>query len=57
MTRPFHYILIKMKDGFIFKKLKLLQLLNRQNETNIMKNTFTYVAVQTNTTTANKEQS
>jgi len=44
-----------MKDGFIFKKLKLLQLLNRQNETNIMENTFTYVDVQTNTTTANKE--
>jgi len=44
-----------MKDGFIFKKLKLLQLLNRQNETNNMENAFTYVAVQTNTTTANKE--
>ena len=55
MARPFHYILIKMRNGFILKKLKLLQLLKRQNETNIMENTFTYAAVQTNTTTADKE--
>jgi hypothetical protein len=57
MARPFHYILIKMENGFIYKKLKLLQLLKHQNETNIMENTFTYADVQTNTGTADEEKS
>jgi len=55
MARPFHYILIKIKNGFILKRLKLLLLLKHQNEINIMENTFTYAAVQTNTATGDEE--
>jgi hypothetical protein len=55
MARPFHYILIKMKNDFILKKLKILQFLEQQNETKIIENTIIYATVQTNTTTADKE--